>query len=159
MYLKQSIKIVDKKLDTLLKENGEINEKYKILSSVRGVGKQTAIYLLIISRGFSRIKTARKCSCFAGVAPFEFSSGTSVKGRTRISSFGDKKLKKLLHMGVISMLAHKKGEEYEYYLRKVSEGKHKMKVINALRNKILGRVFACIRDNRMYEENYLKMAS
>ena len=93
------------------------------------------------------------------MAPFEFSSGTSVKGRTKVSAFGNKKLKRLLHMGAMSMLCHKKGEEYKYYLRKVSEGKHKMKVINALRNKILGRAFACIRDNRMYEENYLKMAS
>ena len=57
-------------------------------------------------------------------------------------------------MGALSIISQKKGEEYEYYSRKVSEGKHKMKVINALRNKILGRVFSCIRDNREYETEY-----
>ena len=59
-------------------------------------------------------------------------------------------------MGAMSILNCKKGEEYEYYIRKVSEGKNKMKVINALRNKLLARVFACIRDKRMYEESYNK---
>ncbi|MCP3659895.1 MAG: IS110 family transposase, partial [Bacteroidetes bacterium] len=53
-------------------------------TSVKGIGKQTAIYLLIISRGFTKIKTARKCSCFGGMAPFEHSSGSSIKGRTKI---------------------------------------------------------------------------
>ncbi len=151
-HLKMSVKKVDKKLDDLIKEDSEIKRKYKIITSVRGIGKQTAIYLLIISRGFTKIKTARKCSCFCGVAPFEFSSGTSVKGRTKVSNFGNKKLKKLLHMGALSIISQKKGEEY--YSRKVSEGKHKMKVINALRNKILGRVFSCIKDDREYEVEY-----
>ncbi len=155
-YLKISIKKVDKKLDNLLEKNSEINQKYKIVTSVRGIGKQTAIYLLVISKGFSKIKTARKCSCFGGMAPFEYSSGTSIKGRTKVSSLGNKKLKRLVHMGAISILNSKKGEEYDYYCRKVGEGKHKMKVINALRNKLLARVFACIRDNRMYDEDYDK---
>ncbi|MCP3659896.1 MAG: hypothetical protein GY830_06115 [Bacteroidetes bacterium] len=65
-------------------------------------------------------------------------------------------MKRLVHMGAVSIMNSKKGEEFEYYCHKVLEGKHKMKVINALRNKILARVFACIRDNRMYEENYNK---
>ncbi len=156
MYIKMSIKTVDEKMDDLIKEKTEIKEKYKIATSVKGIGKQTAIYLLIITRGFTKIKTARKCSCFGGIAPFEFSSGTSIKGRTKLSNLGNKKLKKLVHMGAISILNSKNGEEYEYYCRKVEEGKHKMKVINALRNKILTRVFACIRDNRMYQEEYDK---
>ncbi len=153
-HLKNSINKAEKETDDLIKSNESINKKYKIASSVRGVGNQTAIYLLSVTKGFAKIKTSRKCSCFAGVAPFEYSSGTSIKGRTRISDMGDKKLKKLLHMGAVSILSHKKGEEYDYYCRKIAEGKHKMKVINALRNKILGRIFACIRDNREYDINY-----
>lgn len=155
-YIKLSIKTVDKKLDNLVKENSEIKRKYQIATSVKGIGKQTAIYLLIITKGFTKIKTARQCSCFGGMAPFEYISGSSIKGRTKISKLGNKKLKKLVHMGAISILNSKKGQEYNYYNRKVSEGKHKMKVINALRNKILGRVFACIRDDRFYEESYHK---
>lgn len=157
IHIENSIKKVDQKLDDLLKKNKKINEKFIIATSVRGIGKQTAIYLLIISRGFTKITTSRKCSCFGGMAPFEYSSGSSVRGKTKVSNLGNKRLKKLVHMGAISVLTSKKGEEYEYYTRKVGEGKHKMKVINALRNKILARVFACIRDNRMYESEYKKV--
>ena len=99
LYLKKSIKDIDNKLENKLKKNEEIQKKYKIVSSVKGIGKQTAIYLLVISRGFTKIKTARKCSCYCGIAPFEYSSGTSVKGRTKVSCYGNKTLKKLLYMG------------------------------------------------------------
>ncbi len=153
-HLKTGINKVEKETSSLIKSDESINKKYEIASSVRGVGSQTALYLLSVTKGFTRIETSRKCSCFGGMAPFEYSSGTSIRGRTRISNMGDKKLKKLLHMGAVSILAQKKGEEYDYYCRKVAEGKHKMKVINALRNKILGRVFACIRDNREYDAEY-----
>ena len=55
-----------------------------------------------------------------------------------------------------------KGELRNFYLRKVSEGKNKMSpgrrsVLNAIRNKIIHRIFACIRDNRKYEKNYMHM--
>jgi acetylornithine/succinyldiaminopimelate/putrescine aminotransferase len=56
MYLKRSIQRVDTELDILINENEEIKNKYKIARSVRGVGKQIAIYLLVISRGFTKIK-------------------------------------------------------------------------------------------------------
>ncbi len=108
-HLKTGIIKAEKETASLIKSNESVNMKYKMASSVRGVGNQTAIYLLIVSKGFTRIKTSRKCSCFGGMAPFEYSSGTSIKGRTRISNMGDKKLKKLLHMGAVSIIGQKKG--------------------------------------------------
>lgn len=49
----------------------------------------------------------------------------------------------------------KQGELATYYHRKVEEGKNKMSVINAVRNKLIHRVFACVRENRKYEKNYM----
>jgi len=48
----------------------------------------------------------------------------------------------------------KDGELREYYLRKVAEGKNKMSVLNAIRGKIVLRIFAVIKNNRLYEKNY-----
>jgi hypothetical protein len=42
-----------------------------------------------------------------------------------------------------------KGELRDYYLRKVEEGKNKMAIINAVRNKISHSLFACVRENRI----------
>ena len=41
-----------------------------------------------------------------------------------------------------------------YYERKVKEGKNKMSIINAVRNKLIHRIFACVKQNREYQKNY-----
>ena len=62
-------------------------------------------------------------------------------------------IKKLIHMSAICAIRHNK-ELKEYYERKVIEGKSKMSVVNVLRNKLIQRIFACVRDNRKYEYIY-----
>jgi len=47
-------------------------------------------------------------------------------------------------------------ELHQYFERKVMEGKNKMSVINAVRNKLIYRVYAVLRDERMFEENYVR---
>jgi len=94
-------------------------------------------------------------ACYAGVAPFEHRSGTSVRSRTRVSHLANKPLKSLLHMAALSAMQYNKDLQ-AYYERKVAEGKSKMLVINAVRNKLITRIFACIRDNRKYQENYTR---
>ena len=52
-----------------------------MVQSVEGVGKITALELIIVSNELEGIKTAKSCACYAGVAPFEYSSGSSIGGR------------------------------------------------------------------------------
>ena len=68
---------------------------------------------------------------------------------------GNKYIKKLLHICSLSILKQKKGELYDYFKRKIEEGKHTMSVLNALRNKLLNRVFACVNNGIKYDPNYL----
>ena len=65
----------------------------------------------------------------------------------------NKKVKTILHMAAISAI-QVKGDLMDYYNRKIKEGKHKMSVINAVRNKIIQRVFACVKQDRLFEKNY-----
>ena len=65
----------------------------------------------------------------------------------------DKNLKTTLHMAAMAAV-REVGELQEYYLRKVGQGKNKMSVLNAVRNKLIHRVFACVRDNRYYTPNF-----
>ena len=154
--LKEDLKRVDKDLEDIISEDEELNKNYEIAKSVPCIGKVTAMYLLMCTDNFSKIKTYRKGACYCGIAPFEHSSGSSIRGRTRISQMGNKYLKKLLHICSLSVLKHKKGELYEYFERKIKEGKHTMSVLNALRNKILNRVFACINNGVKYDAHYMK---
>ena len=72
-----------------------------------------------------------------------------------VSPHANKKLKMLLHLCALSAIKNDK-ELQAYFERKVAEGKNKMCIINAVRNKLIHRVFAVTRDNRLYEETYVR---
>ena len=155
-FSKERIAQVTKQLDQLerlirahIKSDAQLNEQYELLLSVEGVGPVLAAYLLASTNGFTRFKTARQLACQAGVAPYEHSSGSSIHGRTRISPQADRVLKTLLHMAALGVIA-RPGELQDYYHRKRAEGKPPMTVINAVRCKIIHRLFAVVNRGTPY---------
>lgn len=153
IHLKKQIKRVEEAILMLVKEDEHLAHQNALLQSIPGVGKVLSWYLMVKTNEFKSISEARKLACFAGVAPFEYSSGTSVRGRTRVSVFADKMLKKILHMAAMRA-STLEGELRVYYLRKVDEGKNKMSVLNALRNKLIHRIIAVISRNQPYQKKY-----
>ncbi|OCX51300.1 hypothetical protein BEL04_15585 [Mucilaginibacter sp. PPCGB 2223] len=153
LALKQAIEAIELKMEQQLEQNEDACHQYKLLKTVPGIGKQTALALIAVTNGFTRLTESRKLSCYAGLAPFPYSSGSSVKGRTKVSKMGDMKLKVLLNLSawnaIRSISAFK-----DYFKRKVGEGKHKMSVINAIRNKLLALALAVIKRNSPFEKNY-----
>ena len=148
--LKTQIDTLEKKINEIINTDENLSVQAKLISSVPGVGKVLTWTLLSATEGFQKITEARKLACFCGVVPFEHQSGTSVRGRTRVSSFADKRLKTILHMAAMRAV-RLKNELQVYYNRKVKEGKNKMAVLNAVRNKIIHRVFAVIKQQRPYQ--------
>ena len=153
--LEKSIKEVEKKIDQLIKEDTNLSRIKEIVTSVDGVGNQIATALIVATNEFKDIRNERKLACYAGVVPFEHTSGTSIRGKTRVSHLANKPLKSLLHMGAMSAVQNS-CEMSKYYERKVAEGKPKMVVINAIRNKLISRICVCVKQNRMYEKNYTR---
>jgi transposase len=125
------------------------SEQYDLLRSIPGVGPQLAAYLIALTDGFHRFTAPRELACHAGVAPFERSSGSSVRGRTQVSHKANKTLKTLLHMAALANV-QRAGELQVYYRRKVQEGKKPILVVNAIRNKIVHRVCAVIRRGQAF---------
>lgn len=151
--LEEAIKGIEKTIDELVKSDQKLDRQYQIATSVIGVGKITALHVIVSTGEFDRIQEAKKFACFSGIAPFEHSSGSSIRGKTRVSKMANMTVKKLLHLA--AMAAIKSDIELKnYYLRKVSEGKNRMSVLNAVRNKLISRVFACIHADRLYQKNY-----
>jgi transposase len=151
--LKQSLDQIEQRMEALLSSEEQLKELYKVVSSVVGIGKITALELIIASNEFKGIKTAKCCACYAGVGPFEYTSASSIRGRSRVSVLANKPLKCLLHMGALAAV-RVGGELKAYYQRKVKEGKNKMLVFNAVRNKLLARVYACVQEMRLYSRSY-----
>jgi len=119
---------------------------------VPGIGKKTAIEMIVQTNEFKEFSTAREFACYIGIASFEYSSGKSVRGKTKVSQKANKKVKTLLTMGCMNF-AKLKGKANifrEYYQRKVVEGKNKMAVINALRNKLVHTIFALVKKGEKF---------
>jgi transposase len=139
---------VETQITELMNSFPEIKKNAELLSSIPGVGNQVAIEFIIATENFTRFETPEQMACYSGVAPFPNESGTIIKKR-RVSSMANKKLKKLLHLAAMAA-SRAKGDLKTYYLRKVQEGKNKMVVLNAMRNKIVHRMFSVIRRQSPY---------
>lgn len=151
--LTKMIKEIEKQVKELIESSEQLTSQKQILTSIDGIGDQVAIQTIVATNAFSKFSSGRKFACHVGVAPFAFESGTSQRSRRKVSHRANMDLKKLYHMAALSAIKMK-GEFREYFERKVSEGKNKMTVINAVRAKLINRVFALIRDNRTHQENY-----
>jgi transposase len=155
--LKTSLKIIESKMKEIIKNDSDLNQQMNLIKSVPGVGEQTAIYLIIATKGFKAFNSSRKFACYAGVAPFEFSSGSSVRGRTKVNHMADKKMKSLLQMCALSAIKYDP-QLKEYYLNKKEEGKNGMLVLNNIRCKIISRVFSVVNRQTPFINTY-KFAS
>lgn len=145
----KALKNIDEQLEVYLKQNQEIEKIYRNITSVPGVGRVTALYLICFTNACTSFESPRQLASYCGVVPFEHTSGKSIRGKPRVHYMANKRLKKLLHLCALSSIQYNT-EMKAYFDRKVQEGKHKMLVINNIRNKLLHRICASIRDNRSY---------
>ena len=144
------IKRLEKQIKELIKNDEALKTLQKQLKSVPGVGDILCWNLMVKTNEFKSIKDPRKLACYSGVAPFKNTSGTSIFGKNRVSNLADKSLKKLLHLGALSAI-RLNNDLAVYYQRKVDEGKNKMSVLNAVRNKIIHIIFALIKNQTLYQ--------
>jgi transposase len=151
VQIDDQIKSIEKQIQDLIANDSQLSVSYRLIITVQGVGKVLGWHLLVRTDEFKAIDSPRKLACYAGVAPFEHSSGTSIRGKNRVSHYADKTLKQLLHLGALSAI-RVTGDIRDYYERKVAEGKNKMLVLNAVRNKIIHRVYAVIKNQRPYQK-------
>lgn len=156
--LNKQIKKVDEALQEIVANDEEIKKIYDLVISIKGVGPQTALFIISLTNGFTLFKNHRKFASYAGIAPFPFSSGISIKGRAKISHLANKKMKALLSSCASSAVQYNP-EMKAYYEKRISEGKHAMSTLNIIRNKILARIFAVAKRGTPYVDTYGYAAS
>ena len=150
--IEDDIAKIDKQIKTLIDKDSSLKELYALITSVVGVGVQTAINLLIYTDGFTLFDDARKLACYAGVAPFEHSSGSSIRGKTRVSKLANMKLKSVLQMAALSAVRYDH-QLKDYYEKNVAKGKAKLSVLNAVKNKLIHRIMSVVQRKKKYENS------
>lgn len=147
--LSEQIKLIEKEMEKLIEQDPSMRESYQLARSVKGVGLVVGITMLVYSYNFSRFKNWREFASYAGIAPFDYQSGSSIKRPKKVSSIANKRMKSLLSNAAISSLQYNP-EMRLYYEKRVKEGKNKMSVINVIRNKVVARVFAVVKRGTPY---------
>jgi len=139
--LKRSLKSTKKEMKTLeeklLKLVKELHQDLLTrLETIPGIGRKTAIMLIVLTDGFKRFTSASELCSYSGLTPMIRQSGSSVKGRARISKIGNKKLRNLLFMCSFNACKYNKACR-ELYERIVAKGKSKKLALIAVCNKLM----------------------
>jgi transposase len=149
--LQNERKIIESSLLKLVKT--DYQEMLTKIESIPGIGRKTAVMLVVLTDGFSRFESASQLCSFCGLTPVIRQSGTSIKGRARISKIGNGKLRNLLFM--CSFTAHKCNKGCKAIFERITnQGKSKKLALIAVCNKLLKQSFAIAKSGVEYNENY-----
>jgi transposase len=138
----------------LVKIDEQVGKAIRLITSIPGIGMLTAATVLAETNGFELIRNKRQLSSYAGFDVKEKQSGTSVKGKPKISKRGNKYLRKAMHMPALAAIRH--DERFKaVFARLVSKQGIKMKAAVAVQRKLLEMTFTIYKTNTLYQKNYL----
>lgn len=153
-FLDKQEKEIKEELAQLIKENAEVKRIVIILCSLTGIGLLTAVTILGETNGFDLIRNKRQLASYAGFDVKEKQSGTSVKGKSRISKRGNKYLRKAMHMPALTAIRH--DERFKaIFARIVSKHGIKMKAAVAVQRKLLEMTYTLYKKQEKYDPAYL----
>lgn len=152
--LKKSLVRVEQKIKRLIKKDQALQKIFEVICSVEGIGPVTASEILIATQGFVKFlpHQAKQFARYAGVVPLKHQSGSSIRKKSRTSKRANKRVKTLLTLCAQAVL-RSQGELAQYYRRKREQGKQHLVALNAVRNKLILRIFAVVRKQSMYQKN------
>ena len=149
--LKKEIEILELKLEKNVKS--EYQESLTLLKSIPGIGNKTALMLLVFTDGFNRFESSKELCSYAGITPIIRQSGSSVKGRPKISKMGNPKLRNLLFMCSFNACKYNRACK-ALFDRIVAKGKSKKLALIAVCNKLLKQAFSIVKNRIPYDNTY-----
>lgn len=147
--LDKQVKAIEKQMITVVNSDESLKKNYELLLSIKGIGMINAITTIVATGNFTRFQTARQYAKFCCVAPLSCQSGTSVKNGNHISKAGHNDIKATLTEAARCAIIHD-SQLRMYYERKRAEGKTLGCVMNAVKFKLICRMFAVIQRQTPY---------
>lgn len=155
-HLDKEINGLEARLLELVKQDQQ--HQLSLLKSIPGMGIKTALFLIVVTDGFRKFENARQLCSYVGITPTIRESGSSIRGRSRISKIGNRKLRNLLFLCAFSACKHNKACR-DLYERIIAKGKSKKLALIAVANKLLKQAFAIVKSGLPYDENYVSRLS
>lgn len=153
-FLDKQVAEILKEITELVKQDDQVNESIELICSIPGIGRLTAATVLAETNGFELIRNKRQLTSYAGLDVREKQSGTSIKGKPRISKKGNRHLRKAMHLPALAAIRHEKKFK-AVFVRLVSKHGIKMKAAVAVQRKLLEMIYTVYSKNTAYDKNYL----
>lgn len=153
-HLDKEVAGIEERLLELVKKDQQ--QQLTLLTSVPGIGTKTALFLIVVTDGFSKFETAAQLCSYVGITPTIRESGSSIRGRSRISKVGNRKLRNLLFLCAFNACKHNKACR-ELYERIVNKKKSKKLALIAVSNKLLKQCFAIAKSGLPYDEEHVSV--
>src|SRR5690606_36191156 len=144
----KNIEKIEKELETFIKQDEALQTNYNLLTSIKGIGQQNALMTIAFTENFTAFPNARAYAVYVGVVPFEHSSGTSLKGRKRISHLANRELKSELNQAARSAIIWNK--DMKEYAERILPHKPYPVVLNNIKFKLILRMFAVVKKQEKY---------
>ena len=148
-YFNKPLHEVEHRIDELIFNHPLLKRHFELLTSIPGIGRVIALYTILFTRNFTQITCPRKFACYCGVVPFKNESGTSVRKGARISFYANRNMKGMLNFGAMNAVKYDP-QLKEYYHKQVEKKNNKMTVLNAVRNKLIHRMYAVVKRGTPY---------
>lgn len=150
-HLEKEMDQLELKLEALLQQWQP--QMLKSVSSIKGIGKRASAMLIIFTQAFKNTHNHRQLISFAGLSPSEYSSGSSINGKSRIYKRGGKNLRDVLYMCAMNAIKTNTACK-ALYERLRNNGKTGKQALIAVCNKLLKQVFAVAKNGTIYQPNY-----
>lgn len=151
MQLKQGLS----EINAIIKRDEAINRSVKLITTIPGIGILTAAVIMAETNGFELISNKKQLTSYAGLDVKEKQSGTSVKGKPRISKRGNRYLRKAMYMPALAAIRH--SERYKaIFVRIVSKNGIKMKAAVAVQRKLLEMAYTICKNKIAYRSDFLQ---
>jgi transposase len=138
-----------------INQHPELKRQRDLLVSIPGIAEQTAAAILSEIGSIDAFESARQLAAFCGLTPREHASGTSVRGRPRLSRVGNSRLRKALFLPAVSA-CHYNPVLQALWKRLLERGKSKMSVVGAAMRKLVHLVFGVLKRQMPFDAEYGK---
>lgn len=146
-------KAIKDDIKAIVEMDEELQKDLKNICTIPGVGELTAVIALAETNGFELIKNSKQLVSYAGLDVKEKQSGTSVKGKSKISKKGNKNLRKAMHMPALSAVKYIQPHQ-EIYVRLVAKSGVKMQALVAVQRKILVLIYTVYKNKTAFDGEY-----
>jgi transposase len=154
-FLEEQIELIKKAIREHIDQHPELRAKRDLLQSVPGIGEATAAqFLAFLTENFKR---AKQVTAFLGLNPELHESGSSVRGKARMSKTGDGRLRAALYMPAIVAMRYNPLIR-EFSLRLLAAGKPKMLVVGAAMRKLVHIAFGVLHSGKPFDPKYADTA-